>query len=200
MGMNIGIVSLLKVIADILTLSRGGIAIILLMAHDFEDPASIVRFVVLLTLIGWTTDVCDGKLARASGRTGGSIASMDFPLDILFMWSGGYVFARAGLIPHALYVAYSTAMAVAAILSRFNRAVLLGFCAPLAGLPLVMSYAYARPYFVTFTFWIIMALAADWRRFTQVVDSFIEALPDPGRRRILETLGRFGFRRTEIYR
>ncbi|MGE5586347.1 MAG: hypothetical protein ACM309_12600 [Bacillota bacterium] len=189
-------VSSLKVLADVLTLSRGVIAILLLRARDFEDPATVVRFVVLLTLLGWTTDVFDGNLARASGRTGGRISSADFPMDILMTWSAGYVFARTGLIPHALYVGYSVLMVVAALLSRFNRAMVLGFCAPLAGLPLVVSYVYSPRYFTFFVLWIGVVLIADWKRFTQVVGSFVDALPDPERRIIRGILGRLGSHRT----
>lgn len=192
--------SSLKVLADVLTLSRGIIAILLLRARNFGDPANVVRFVVLLTLLGWTTDVCDGNLARASGRAGGRIASADFPVDILMMWSGGYVFARAGIIPSAIFVGYSVLMAVAALFSRFNRAVVLGFCAPLAGLPLVVSYVYAPRYFVIFVLWIGIVLVADWKRFTQVVDSFVDALPDPERRFIRGILGRLGFHHTGLSR
>lgn len=190
----------LKVLADVLTLSRGIIAIFLLRARSLQEPADVVRFVVLLTLLGWTTDVCDGNLARASGRTGGRIASADFPLDILMMWSGGYVFARAGIIPAAVFSGYSVLMAVAALFSRFNRAVLLGFSAPLAALPLVVSYACAPRYFAIFVLWIAIVLVADWRRFTQVVDSFIDALPEPERRFIRGVLGRLGFRHTGLSR
>ncbi len=193
-------VSSLKVLADALTLSRGIIAILFLRARGFEDPTMVVRFVVVLTLLGWTTDVCDGNLARASGRTGGRVASADFPMDILMMWSGGYAFARAGLIPHPFYVGYSVFMVVAAMLSRFNRAVLLGFCAPLAALPLVVSYTYAPRYFVIFILWIAIVLVADWKRFSQVVESFVDALPDPQRRLIRDILGRLGFHHTGVSR
>ncbi|MCR4402353.1 MAG: hypothetical protein NUW12_06150 [Firmicutes bacterium] len=192
--------SSLKVLADVLTLSRGFVAIVLLRACSFPDPAKVVRFVVLLTLLGWTTDVCDGNLARASGRTGGRIASADLPMDVLMMWSAGYVFARAGIIPGALFFAYSVGMALAALLSRFNRAVVLGFCAPLSALPLVMSYVYAPSCFFMFVLWIAVVLITDWNRFTQVVDSFIDALPDPERRVIRNVLGRLGFHNTGVSR
>jgi len=192
-------VPLLKVLADVLTLSRGVIALVLLRSGSYSDPATLVRFVVLLTLLGWTTDMCDGTLARASGKTGGRIASADFPMDILMMWSGAYVFARAQLIPRGMYIAYSVLLAVAGMLSRFNRAVLLGLCAPLAALPLVLSYAHAPRYFLMFVLWILIALTADWKRFTQVVDSFIEALPKAQRRRITEILDRLGFHHIGLY-
>lgn len=194
------VASLLKVLADVLTLSRGVIAFVLLRSGNHSEPATLVRFVVLLTLLGWTTDMCDGTLARASGKSGGRIASADFPMDVLMMWSGGYVFARAQLIPGGIFIAYSVLLAVTGMLSRFNRAVLLGLCAPLAALPMVLSYSYAPRYFFMFALWILIALAADWRRFTQVVDSFIEALPDAQRRRVTEILDRLGFHHIGLYR
>ncbi len=193
-------VSLLKVLADALTLSRGAIAFALLRTTARAEPATVVRFVVLLTLLGWTTDMCDGTFARASGQCGGRIAASDFAMDIMLMWSGGYALARAGLIPGALYFAYSVLLAVAAMLSRFNRAVLLGMCAPLSALPLVTSYAHAPRYFLMFVLWILIALTADWRRFTQVVDSFIDALPEASRRRVNEVLAHLGFHRAGLYR
>ncbi len=195
-----GAMSWLKVLADALTLSRGLIAIVLLRGVSYADPAEVVRFVVLLTLLGWTTDMCDGTLARASGQCGGRIASADFGVDILMMWSGGYALARAHLVPYGIFLGYSVLLTVVGMVSRFNRAALLGLCAPLSALPLVVSYAHAPRYFVTFLLWILIALTADWRRFTQVVDSFVEALPEPRRRRLAEFLIRLGFRHFNAYR
>ena len=75
-----------KVIADVLTGVRCFLGLLIVLCAIMADRG-LLPLVVCLTLIGWTTDVFDGKMARmdTTGRKTW-IGDMDFATDMILIY------------------------------------------------------------------------------------------------------------------
>lgn len=163
-----------KRLADTLTASRAVISLIIVLL-GFAGKR-VLATVVLLTIIGWTTDVLDGRLARRdkSGRTTW-IGDHDFPFDMLMVFATLVYMAMAGFVPAWFAVIY-TAVAGIFVLYFRSKAVTMAFAFPLVALPLIIAYREAPVAAYAFIVWIIIALIFDRHRFAGVVGEFIEGM------------------------
>ncbi|MCD6494465.1 CDP-alcohol phosphatidyltransferase family protein [Candidatus Bipolaricaulota bacterium] len=160
---------------DILTASRGVIAA-LIIALGFLGPRAL-GWVVFLTMIGWTTDILDGRLARRQRKGPTWVGEHEFAFDMLMVFAALCYLVMAGfvpVIPAAIYVA----VAALFIVMFQSKSVTMSFAFPLVALPLVVAYFCAPQAAYIYIAWIGLALIYDWRRFVGVVREFLVNIKD----------------------
>jgi len=161
----------MKRVPDLLTLSRGLIAAAIFSLGFIGK--SVLPTVLLLTMLGWTTDILDGRLARRYKKTPTWIGEKEFAFDMLMVFSGLCYLVLSGFIPFVPAVIYT--MVAAAFIAYFrSKMVTMSFATPVVALPLVVAYFEAPNALVWYIVWIAAALILDWRRFKGVVLEFIE--------------------------
>jgi len=152
-------------------MSRGLIAAAI-FALGFVGPGAL-PIVLILTMIGWTTDILDGRIARRIHKPPTWVGEKEFAFDMMMVFSGLCYLVLSGLVPFLPAVIY--VMVAAAFIAYFrSKAVTMSFATPLVALPLVIAYFRAPTALLWFIVWIIAALALDWKRFKNVVLEFIE--------------------------
>ena len=160
----------MKRVPDLLTASRAIIALAIL-SLGFVGPRAL-ETVVLLTMLGWTTDILDGRLARRYKTEVTWVGEREFVFDMVMVFAGLCYLVMAGLIPTTPAVIY---VAVAAVFIAFFRSkmITMSFACPLSALPLIVAYFNAPRAAWMFIVWMCSALLFDWRRFKGVVLEFI---------------------------
>jgi len=174
-----------KRVPDVLTLSRGAIAAAILSLGLIERLGllshSALSAVLVLTMLGWTTDIFDGRLARKYDKPPTWVGEKEFAFDMAMVFSGlcYLVLARfIDFIPAVIYV-----MVAAAFIAYFrSKMVTMSFATPIVALPLIVAYFEAPRALVWFIIWIAAALVFDWRRFAGVVREFIQNAKNLSRR------------------
>lgn len=164
-------------VPDLLTLSRGLIAAAIFglgIAERFVlFSGSALSWVLVLTMIGWTTDIFDGRLARRFDKPPTWVGEKEFAFDMAMVFSGLCYLVLAGFIhfvPAVIYV-----MVAAAFIAYFrSKMVTMSFATPVVALPLVVAYFEAPSALIWYVVWIVGALVLDWRRFKCVILEFIE--------------------------
>jgi hypothetical protein len=110
---------------------------------------SALPTVLLLTMLGWTTDILDGRLARKYNKPPTWVGEQEFAFDMVMVFSGLCYLVLSGFIPFVPAIIY--VMVAAAFIAYFE--------APHA--------------LIWYVVWIVAALLFDWRRFSGVVREFI---------------------------
>jgi hypothetical protein len=166
-----------KVIADTLTAVRFFLAMLIVICAFFADK-SLLALVVTLTLLGWTTDVIDGKMARLD-TTGKKtwIGDMDFATDMILIYSGLLYFITADFLPFWPFLCYGVFAAVTAIIWT-KQSVMMAIAAPIAAVPIIFSFVYIPVWGWIFIGWIVLDLLLNWPRFTREVREFIEDMEE----------------------
>jgi len=162
-----------KVIADVLTGVRFFMALLIIICAVFAEQ-SLLSLVVTLTLIGWTTDVIDGKMARLDpyGRRTW-VGDMDFATDMIMIYSALLYYVTAGFVPFWPFLFYYVFAGTTAIIWT-KKSVIMAVAAPIAAMPIVFSFLYEPVWGWIFVGWIVFALALNWSRFTREITEFIE--------------------------
>jgi hypothetical protein len=157
-------------VPDLLTVSRALLAGAIASLGFVGPPA--LEAVVVLTMLGWTTDILDGRLARRCGKDASWIGEREFAFDMMMVFAGLCYLVMAGFVPFTPAAIY---VAVAAVCVAFfrSKSVTMSFATPLVALPLVVAYLEARQAAWWYLIWIVAALLLDWRRFKGVVLQFI---------------------------
>lgn len=161
----------MKRLPDLLTASRGIIAVIVALLGLVGPDA--LEWVILLIIIGWTTDIMDGRLARKYQKEATWIGNREFAFDMVMVLGGLCYLVLAGFIPLAPAAAY---VGVATLFIAYFRSkmVTMSFAFPVVALPLIVAYFNAPRAAWIFIAWIVLALLYDWKRFKGVVHEFIE--------------------------
>jgi len=161
----------MKRMPDFLTASRGMIAagIILLGIKG----ANALQLVILLTVIGWTTDILDGRIARRYYKQATWIGEREFIFDVTLIFSGLCYLVMAGFIPFLPAAVYLASAAVFIIYFR-SKAVTMAFAFPAVVLPFAVAYFNAPWAALLYAIWVVVVLLIDWERFKGVVLEFIE--------------------------
>jgi hypothetical protein len=169
----------MKRVPDLLTASRGVIAAAI-ASLGFVGPGAL-QAVIILTMLGWTTDILDGRLARRYQKPPTWIGEREFLFDMVLVFSGLCYLVMAGYVPFVPAAAY---VAVAAVCIAYFRlkSVTMSFATPLVALPLVIAYINAREAAWWYLIWIVAVLLLDWKRFKGVVQEFIENAKEIARR------------------
>jgi len=161
----------MKRIPDLLTLSRGLIAAAI-FGLGFVGPEALTT-VLILTMVGWTTDILDGRIARRINKPPSWVGEREFAFDMLMVFSGLCYLVLSGLFPFLPAVIYI--MVAAACMAYFrSKMVTMSFATPIVALPLIIAYFKAPTVLLWYVIWIVAALALDWKRFKNVVLEFIE--------------------------
>ncbi|MEW5825992.1 MAG: CDP-alcohol phosphatidyltransferase family protein [Candidatus Bipolaricaulota bacterium] len=169
----------MKRVPDLLTLSRGAIALAI-FSLGFVGRAAL-EAVILLTMIGWTTDILDGRLARKYNKPPTWVGEQEFTFDMLMVFSCLFYLMMAGLVPLSWSLFY--VMVAAACIAYFrSKSVTMSFAFPVVALPLIVATREAPRAALAYFVWIVAALLLDWGRFKGVVQEFIENARKLGRR------------------
>jgi hypothetical protein len=171
--------SKMKRVPDLLTLSRGAIALAI-FSLGFVGPSAL-EAVILLTMLGWTTDIFDGRLARKLNKPPTWVGEQEFTFDMLMVFSGLCYLLMSGLVPLLPAVIY-VAVAAACIAYFRSKSVTMSFAFPVVALPLIVAYAQAPRAALFYGIWILGAILLDWVRFKNVVLEFITNAKKIGRR------------------
>lgn len=160
----------MKRVPDLLTASRGIIALAI-FSLGFVG-ARALETVVLLTMLGWTTDILDGRVARRYKKEATWVGEREFIFDMVMVFAGLCYLVMAGFIPVTPAIIY---VAVAAVFIAYFRSkmITMSFACPLSALPLIIAYFNAPRAAWIFTVWMCSALLFDWRRLRGVISEFI---------------------------
>jgi len=162
-----------KVIADFLTGVRFFTALLIFICALFAE-SSLLPMVVCLTLVGWTTDVLDGRMARLDPHHRRTwVGDMDFAVDMFMVYCGLLYFITAGFVPFWPFLFYMVFAAATAIIWT-KKSVIMAVAAPIAAMPIIFSFLYARVWGWVFVGWIVLALLFNWKRFMGEIGEFIE--------------------------
>ena len=161
----------MKKVPDLLTASRGIIATVIVVL-GLVGPRAL-EAVILLIILGWTTDILDGRFARRFNKQSTWIGEREFAFDMVMVFSGLCYLVMAGFVPVIPAVVYAGISAVFIIYFR-SKAVTMSFACPVVALPLVVAYFHAPRAAALFVVWICLAIVFDWRRFKGVVLEFIQ--------------------------
>ena len=177
----------MKRVADGLTASRALIALlIVLLSLGGKDALS---WVIYLIILGWTTDVLDGELARrAQRRLGGEdpeiqgeweqtwLGEHDFALDMVMVYASFLYLTLVGYVPPTWAFLYTLIAAAAILLSHGSKSVTEIFAFPLVALPLIIAYQEGLWVAYAYIAWIVVMLVLFWGRFVGVVKEFIAGM------------------------
>lgn len=162
----------MKRLADGLTASRALIAVAMVLL-GFEGKKALPA-VVWLTILGWTTDILDGRLARrAKEKKSTWLGDHDFQFDMMMVLAILAYLALAGFVSMRLALIY-TAIAAVVIAYFRSKSVTELFMFIILIAQMAITYRETPQMAYIYLFWIVAALLLDWRRFTQVVSEFIE--------------------------
>ena len=156
---------------DLLTLSRGLVAAVILLLGFVGARA--LEAVILLTIVGWTTDIFDGRLARKYNKPPTWIGEREFIFDMVMVFSGLCYLVMSGLINGWLALIYILVAAVCIAFFR-SKMITMSFATPLVALPLIVATVKEPRAALWYFIWIVGALALDWSRFKGVVREFLE--------------------------
>ena len=156
----------MRKLPDLLTLSRGLVAFVIL-GLGFVGVRAL-EAVILLTILGWTTDILDGRLARKYHKPLTWIGEREFLFDMVMVFSGLAYLVMSSLINAWLALVYIT---VAAVFIAFFRSkmITMSFATPLVALPLIVASVKAPRAAVWYLIWLL-----DWSRFKGVVREFLD--------------------------
>ena len=166
-------------------MSRGLIAAAILALGFVERLDLLARSalptVLLLTMLGWTTDILDGRLARKYKQAPTWVGEKEFAFDMVMVFSGLCYLVLSGFIPFVPAIIY-VAVAAAFIAYFRSKMITMSFATPVVALPLIVAYFEAPHALVWYIVWIGGALLFDWRRFSGVVREFIHNAKNLSRR------------------
>ena len=163
---------------DLLTASRALIASAILGLIPAGPQA--LRSVTLLLLLGWTTDMLDGRLARRLDKEPTWIGEHEFQFDMLMVLASAIYLVAVGWVPRGLGVSY-LALAVPLSLAvhlwgeeflKFKAFTML-VAFPWVFAPFIVAYFHERQVAYLGLLWMVVALVLDWRRFSGVVGDFL---------------------------
>lgn len=183
----------LKVIADLITLSRMLIAIVMIWLGVSYGPDAL-PWVVWLMIISWTGDSLDGVLARRSGVEVQSwIGARDLQFDMTVGAALLLYLGLAGYANTALMVVYLLLWVV--VFWRFGLYPSLGklFQAPIYAWFILAAVREAPETGAWMLVWIVVAIGLTWPRFPdQVIPEFVSGIRDVWKRLSLNLNGQNG--------
>lgn len=184
----------MAVLADLLTFARSLIAIAIVLLAAFLGKRSF-RFFILLLLLGWTSDILDGKLAR-SAATETSLGKLDFAFDVLLVLSSFFYLTAIKIVDRKTFLVYVIAIVAVSLILRSKSLTMLLIC-PLSFLPyLVAVHIDVFSFYLAFL-WSILAFIFEKKRFFGVIAEFAEGFPGgylKGTARFFERLSKNHFR------
>jgi phosphatidylglycerophosphate synthase len=163
-------------VADWLTLFRGILAVLLVIA-GIASLESLFRIATLLILLGWTTDVIDGPIARYAKQQPSTIGEKEIVFDFMLFIGGYLYYVFAGYISIKTGLLYVLIVFVVIVIFRSQSLTQL-VSIPMMAAPIYLSYTYDYSLFLLFIAWIIICVIADWSRFSEVVQIFFSGMEE----------------------
>ncbi|MCX7750085.1 MAG: CDP-alcohol phosphatidyltransferase family protein [Candidatus Bipolaricaulota bacterium] len=165
-------------IPDWLTGARALVALAILALIPWGPSA--LRTVAFLLLLGWTTDMVDGRLARRWDKDPTWIGEHEFHIDMVMVLASAIYLVLAGLVPPlpgAAYLLGATGISLALLrwsgdFLRFKSVTMLLAC-PWVFAPFVVGLVHDPVVVYAGLIWTAAALVLDWRRFLGVVGDFL---------------------------
>ena len=165
-------------IPDWLTAARG-VTALAIFALTLVGPSAL-RAVAFLLLLGWTTDMADGRLARRWEKDPTWIGEHEFHIDMLMVLSSAMYLVVTGLVPALPGMVYLLGGAIVslAVLRRSGeflrfKSVTMILAFPWVFLPFVVALWHDPVAAYAGFIWAVAALIFDWRRFLGVVGEFL---------------------------
>ena len=162
-----------------MTVSRGLIALAI-FSLGFVGRSAL-NAVILLTILGWTTDILDGRLARKYKTDSTWVGEQEFTFDMLMVFAGLCYLVMSRFIPFIPALLY-VAVAAAFIAYFRSKSITMSFAFPVVALPLIVAYFESPGAAIWYAGWIVAALIFDWKRFKGVVREFINNARSIGKR------------------
>ncbi len=172
----------MRMMANLLTASRGLIAVaIVLLALEGRSALPIV---IALIIIGWTTDILDGRMARlARQREEGPLSPQDlwwgahdFAIDMMMVFASLVYLVSAGFVAPELALGYLLIAGLFIKWSSGSKSITELFAFPLVALPLIIAYSEVPEMAYIYLGWMLLALLLGWERFVGVVREFIDGI------------------------
>jgi len=163
----------MKAAADGLTALRFFIAFFIIVVGFLEGRDGI-GVVVAATLIGWTSDVLDGILARRSRIVGRSwLGENDFTADMAMVFAGFVYLGIARFIPLSYGLGYLLLTSVLILYFRSKSLTELA-AFPMIVLLFFVSLREVPTIGALYVAWVVVGLVLFHRRFHGVVSEFLE--------------------------
>ena len=126
-------------------------------------------------LIGWTTDILDGYLARLLKKEG-KLGKYDFHVDLFFEWSFFFYLYKFKYVNPTIFILYNIIF-LFLIFFLPSKTLLMSLQALVTFTPfIIVLLNYNDLRIVTF-FWLIINLFLFHKRFFNVIKEYIEGLP-----------------------
>ena len=126
-------------------------------------------------LIGWTTDILDGYLARLLKKEG-KLGKYDFQVDLFFEWSFFFYLYKFKYVNPTIFILYNIIF-LFLIFFLPSKTLLMSLQALVTFTPfIIVLLNYNDLRIVTF-FWLIINLFLFHKRFFNVIKEYIEGLP-----------------------
>jgi hypothetical protein len=161
-------------LADLLTAARIVIAALIVLVGYLYGSKSI-RSVILLLLLGWSTDILDGNLARRSATTT-ALGRFDFLFDFIMVASSFFYLMICGFVDSIFFYSYTLLLIAVGLFSRSQSLIML-FLAPLSFLPFFIAASLDRTSLFASVLWAFLAFLLDRHRFFGVIAEFAENFP-----------------------
>lgn len=162
-----------KRIADWLTASRLVIAFAVMMIGLLMGREA-VGLVLTLILIGWTTDVFDGQLARSletpvQSRIGDNDLAVDLVLDV-----AGYIyFIACGFLAPIWSLGYLLAACIIVSFARTRRIVQIMEMPLLIVVPII-AFTQLNWVSIAYVVWLLAALVYNWSRLWAILGFMLD--------------------------
>jgi phosphatidylglycerophosphate synthase len=154
-----------KRIADVLTISRLPIAVAVFVLGAVYGRSALLPGLALV-LVGWTTDIFDGRLARTDPNgSHTAIGDADMGIDLVLDAAGFYLIVFAVDVPW-LWVWATAYIAVAAAVSLMwpKRDVITWFELPVLALHPLFAFIASPILGWFYVAWMVGAVVINWKR------------------------------------
>lgn len=168
-----------KRVADALTLSRLPLALLVFLLGVILGRSALGVGLVLV-LVGWTTDILDGRLARSdpsAART--AIGEADLAVDLVLDVAGLYLFVFAGLLPWLESTLYLSIASLIIFLWP-KRDVITWFELPVLALHPVFAFVAGPVVGWLYIFWLTGAALLNLGRLSEIIRMLWRSLRGKG--------------------
>lgn len=167
-----------ELIPDWLTAGRG-LAALAILGLAVLGPSAL-RAVAFLLLLGWTTDIADGRLARRWEKDPTWIGEHEFHIDMMMVLASTLYLILTRLVsplPTMAYLVAGAGVSFAVLwrtadFLRFKSVTMILAC-PWVFMPFIVGLWHDPVVVYAGLLWVAAALVVDWQRFLGVVGEFL---------------------------
>lgn len=166
----------LGVVCDVLTVSRVVVGLTLIVLGVWLKTEGL-RLVLLLLILGWTTDILDGRLARRIGKAENFIGRNEIKFDSFMLVSAVIYLGEAGFINRGLSLLWALVLICLILSPKFAYSLLLVVEASTAIflLPYILFLASSLKILLVVLGWGLFALVFDWQRAMHLAKKLLRA-------------------------